>query len=409
MTDQPNGARGHVPLNRALNLPMVALYGLGVTVGAGIYVLIGETAALAGPFAPLAFILAALIVGFTAFSYAELSTRLPVSAGAAAYVAAGLRRVWLAQIVGLAVAVSGIVSASAVAIGAGGYLAELVDARADVMAAVVVISMGLLAWWGITQSVATAAAITVIEIGGLAGVILWAAMVAEPAGISAAEMIPTLRGPHWVGIGAASVLAFFAFVGFEDIVNIAEESRDPRHVLPRAIAITLIVTTVVYIAVVAAVLMVVPLDDLARSDAPLSLVFATAPPWVRAAFSSVAVVATINGVLIQIIMASRVLYGMADRRQLPAGLAYVSPRTQTPSVATAVVVTAILLLSQLVPIERLAGYTSQIVLAVFVFVNLSLIAVKRTETVGGDHFSVPVTIPILGMLTSLALLVVSVI
>lgn len=394
-------------LKRTLSLPLVTLYGLGVTVGAGIYVLIGETAALAGSFAPIAFVLAAIVVGFTAFSYAELSTRLPVSAGAAAYVAAGLNRIWLAQAVGLAVALSGIVSASAVAIGAGGYLAGLLGTSPEAMAMAVVLSMGLLAWWGITQSVGAAAVITVVELAGLAGVILWATLAAEPSGVILTDMIPPLTGPHWAGVAAASILAFFAFVGFEDIVNIAEESRDPRHVLPRAIAITLVVTTVVYIAVVAAVLTAVPLGDLAGSTAPLALVFANAPPWVQSGFAAVAVVATINGVLIQIIMASRVLYGMADRGQLPKPLARISPRTRTPDVATALVVLAILGFSQFVPIEQLAGYTSQIVLGIFVFVNLSLIAIKRRKEPQGDAFLVPFVVPIFGLVTSAVMLVIS--
>ena len=402
---QPSAS--HVPLNRTLTLPMVTLYGLGVTVGAGIYVLVGQTAGIAGPFAPVSFILAAIVVGFTAFSYAELSTRMPVSAGAAAYVAAGLRKRWLAQTVGLAVAISGIISAAAVAIGAGQYLADLTGLSADAMAVCVVLSMGALAWWGITQSVATAACITVIEIAGLIAVVLWATTVSEPAGTGLSEMIPSLAGPHWAGIGAASVLAFFAFVGFEDIVNIAEESRDPRHVLPRAIVITLLITTLVYIAVVAAVLFAVPLQALASSEAPLNLVFADAPTWVQATFSSIAVVATINGVLIQIIMASRVLYGMADRGQLPARLSYVSPRTRTPTVATACVVIAILVLCQFVPIERLASYTAQIVLAVFVAVNLALISLKLRGDAAEGHFDIPLAMPVFGAVTSLAMLAVS--
>lgn len=211
MTHLSSDATSHQPkLNRALTLPLVALYGLGVTVGAGIYVLVGQAAALAGPFAPVAFILAAVVVGFTAFSYAELSTRLPVSAGAAAYVAAGLNTVWIAQIVGLAVALSGIVSASAVAIGAGGYLADLTGLRADVMAVLVVISMGLLAWWGITQSVIAAAVITVIEI----------------AGMSITDMVPPISGAHWAGIAAASVLAFSPLSGS----RISSTSRKRRAI-----------------------------------------------------------------------------------------------------------------------------------------------------------------------------------
>lgn len=394
-------------LKRSLTLPLVALYGLGVTVGAGIYVLVGETAALAGPFAPVSFLLAALVVAFTAFSYAELSTRLPVSAGAAAFVAAGLRREWIGQMTGLAVTLSGIVSASAVAIGAGGYLSGLTGLPVSPLAAFTVLAMGALAWWGITQSVTAAAVITVIELTGLFGVVLWALLVAEPQGISVAEMIPPLEGAHWAGIGAATVLAFFAFVGFEDIVNIAEEARDPVHVLPRAIGVTLVVTTLVYVAVVAAVLIAVPLEALAGSPAPLALVFEGAPAWLSALFAAVAVVATINGVLIQIIMASRVIYGMADRGQLPAALAQISPRTRTPTVSTWLVVAMILLLTQLVPIAELASYTSQIVLAVFIFVNLALAAIKLRASEPPAVFSVPLIIPLLGALTSAGLFTVS--
>jgi amino acid transporter len=408
MTDAHSPQKHHVPLRRTLTLPLIVLYGLGVTVGAGIYVLIGETTAFAGVFAPVAFALAAVVVGFTAFSYAELSTRLPVSAGAAAYVAAGLKKVWLAQFIGLAVALSGIISAAAVAIGAGQYISVIFGSQPDAIAVFVVLAMGALAWWGITQSVAVAAFITVIEIAGLVGVIFWAMVIAEPSGVEVRDLVPPLNGPHWAGIASASVLAFFAFVGFEDIVNIAEEARNPRRVLPQAIAITLVVTTVVYISVVAAVLLAVPLQDIAGSQAPLSLVFAKAPQWLQATFAAIAVVATINGVLIQIIMASRVLYGMSDRNQLPAILSYVSPKTQTPTIATAVVVVAILLLSQLAPIERLAAYTSQIVLVIFVFVNLSLIAIKRTDDAGSDYFHTPLFVPVFGALTSVGMLIVSI-
>ncbi|MFK7963597.1 MAG: APC family permease [Burkholderiaceae bacterium] len=408
-TDVATGATESVSLKRTLTLPLVALYGLGVTVGAGIYVLIGETAALAGAYAPMAFMIAALVVGFTAFSYAELSTRYPVSAGEAAYVQAGLRRVWIAQAVGLAVATSGIVSAAAVAIGAGGYLASLLTVPAGFATTVIILLMGLVAWWGITESVASAAIITVIEVLGLGFVIAWGFGAAEPAGVSLAEMIPPLQGSHWLGIGAASVLAFFAFVGFEDMVNVAEEVKNPRKVLPQAIATTLVVATLIYIAVVAAVLMTVPLTDLAGAKAPLTLVFADAPGWVQNSFSAVAVLATINGVLIQMIMASRVIYGMADRGQLPSALAQISPLTSTPGHATALVVAIVLALTQLVPIERLAGYTSQIVLCVFVFVNLSLIAIKRQSSSVGDYFNVPLAVPILGVVTSLALLAISLI
>ncbi|MFG6663783.1 APC family permease [Sulfitobacter sp. 916] len=300
-------------LRRALTTPLLTLYGLGVTVGAGIYVLVGTTAAEAGAYAPVSFLIAAVVVAFTAFSYAELSTRYPVSAGEAAYVEAGFRSGAMATLVGLAVALSGMVSAAAVAIGAASYLQGLFAAPQWVLTVVVVVLMGLIALWGITQSVTVAAIITLIEIGGLIFVAVWGFGISEPLGVDLVDMLPPLVGPHWIGIGAASLLAFFAFVGFEDMANVAEEVKDPVSTMPKAIVLTLTIATLLYLATTTAVLTAVPLSRLASSSAPLALVFEAAPKGVQQSFAIVAIVATVNGVLIQMIMASRVLYGLADR------------------------------------------------------------------------------------------------
>lgn len=394
-------------LRRVLTLPLLTLYGLGVTVGAGIYVLIGVTAAQAGSFAWVAFLLAAFVVGFTAFSYAELATRFPVSAGESAYVDAGFGRADFATAVGVLVAVSGLVSASAIAVGASGYLGGLTGAPPSVLVIGIVLTMALLAWWGITQSVLVAGFITLIEIFGLVFVITWGMAVSERAGVPAMELLPPLQGGHWTGIVGATVLAFFAFIGFEDMVNVAEEVENPRRTIPRAIIYTLVIATILYLATCIAVLLSVPMETLAVSSAPLTLVFAGAPDAVQIGFAAIAVVATVNGVLIQMIMVSRVIYGMADRGRLPTIFARLSPRTRTPSVATAFVAVCILGLGLFLPIERLAEWTSQIVLGVFVAVNLSLVAIKRRAEPASDHFSVPVLVPVCGLLTSIALLVSS--
>ena len=191
------------------------------------------------------------------------------------------------------------------------------------------------------------------------------------------------------------------------MVNVAEEVQDPRHTLPSAITITLVVATLLYIAVATAVLVALPVDRLAGADAPLMLMFETAPTSIQTGFAAVAVVATVNGVLIQIVMASRVLYGMAKRGQLPIALTRISPGTRTPSVATALVTAIILGLSSFFPIAELAGGTSQIVLAVFIFVNLSLIGLKRQGTPPKDIFTVPMAVPVLGVITSIGLLATS--
>ncbi len=391
-------------LRRALNVPLLTLYGLGVTVGAGIYVLVGATAAEAGVFAPVSFVVAAVVVAFTAFSYAELSTRYPVSAGEAAYVEAGFSSASLATVVGLAVVLSGLVSAAAVSLGAASYLHGLTGAPTGGLTVAVVALMAVIALWGITQSVTVAAIITVVEVSGLLMVMLWGFVFSDPSGVTLPEIIPPLIGPHWVGIGTASLLAFFAFVGFEDMANVAEEVKDPLHTMPRAILWTLVLATVLYIGTTTAVLMAVPLETLSVSAAPLLLVFADAPAPLQQGFSLVAIVATVNGVLIQMIMASRVLYGLADRGHLPKHLAYVSPKTQTPVVATLVVGATILLLALTFPIDALAERTSQVVLFVFVLVNLALIRIKLAGAPADQHFRVPMAVPVLGVGTSLLLL-----
>ncbi|CUH44704.1 MULTISPECIES: APC family permease [Ruegeria] len=387
-------------LRRALTTPLLTLYGLGVTVGAGIYVLVGATADIAGPFAALSFVVAALVVSLTALSYAELATRFPVSAGEAAYVEAGFRKNWMAVFVGLAVAASGVISASAVAIGAASYLHALTGFAIPILTISVVLIMGLIALWGITESVFIAAVITIIEIAGLLFVIGWGMSIQDPQGYGISSMLPPLELDAWRGIFAASLLAFFAFVGFEDMANVAEEVKDPVRTIPKAILLTLVLATVLYLGTSMTVLLVVPIDVLSTSAAPLALVFSNAPEVIKQGFSAVAIVATVNGVLIQMIMASRVIYGLADRDHLPKVLAIVPKSTQTPVVATLLVVAIIVLLTQTIPIGTLAERTSQIVLGVFVLVNISLIQLKMQPDEAAKHFRVPIVVPILGVITS---------
>lgn len=394
-------------LARRLNLPLLTLYGLGVTVGAGIYVLIGTTAGVAGIYAPVSFLLAAAVVAFTGFSYAELGTRFPVSAGEAAYVRNGLRSPSLSLIVGLMVAASGIVSSAAVSIGSAGYLRTFFDVPPSLITVLVIGVLGFAAAWGILESVILAAIFTVIEIGGLVLVIYQGITVNPGLFADIGSLVPPLDGSAWRGIAAAGLLAFFAFVGFEDIANVAEEVRDPRHTMPRAIAMTLVTSTTLYLITVAVMVLVVPIADLAGSSAPLTLVFGADQPALSAIFGSIAVVATVNGVLVQMIMASRVLYGLAVQGSLPAVLARVHPRTRTPLIATATVVTVILVLALFVPIAPLARSTSTIVLVVFVLVNAALLRLKiRTRHAAADPgiFTVPILVPLIGVLSSIALL-----
>jgi basic amino acid/polyamine antiporter, APA family len=364
-------------LARRLGLPLAVLFGLGITIGAGIYVLIGATAGRAGMHAPLAFVLAALIMAPTAAAFAELAGRMPVSAGEAAYVQAGFGANWLSLLVGCMVIAIGVISAAAISRGSAGYIAELIDLPPAVIVTVVVLAMGAVAAWGILQSVGLAALMTVVEIGGLFAIIAVGAL-HSPDLVARLPEIWTGLGEITVlvGILSASLLAFFAFIGFEGLANIAEEVKRPEKNLPLAIFLTLGLSTLLYILVAWIALVSVSRTELATARAPLSLVFQRVTGASPALISMVAILATINGIIVQMVMASRVVYGLADRGQLPRALRRINAATRTPLPATALVVGAVLLLALVFPLEGLAEWTSRLTLAVFVLVNAALARLK---------------------------------
>ena len=313
-------------LVRSLNLPLAVLFGLGVTIGAGIYVLIGATAGRAGMHAPLSFLLAGLVMAPTAASFAEFASRMPVSAGEAAYVRAGFGSERLALLIGLMVICVGVISAAAIAKGSAGYVREFVDLPTSMIITAVVLIMGAVAAWGILQSVAIAGLMTLIEVGGLLVIIFF--------GATTSPDLITRLPEIWIGLGSfaavtgvlsASLLAFFAFIGFEGLANIAEEVKDPQRTLPKAIFLTLAISTLFYILIVWIALVSVPRDELAAARAPLSLVFQRVTGASPTAISAIAIVATVNGIIALMVMASRVIYGMADRKMLPSSLARYQP------------------------------------------------------------------------------------
>ena len=404
-TSPTEGGKASPTLQRRLTLPLLVLYGLGVTVGAGIYVLVGLTAAEAGLFAPISFLLAAIIVAFTSLSYAELSTRFPVSAGEAAYVKAGLKIPSLALLVGLLVAASGMVSSATISIGAAAYMQQLVPISPIALTIMIILLLGFAAIWGILESVSVAAILTIVELIGLVLVIFYGFKLKPNLLADIGRLVPPLEAGAWAGISSAGLLAFFAFIGFEDLANVAEEAKNPRRDMPRAIILTIIIATAVYLAVVSVVVLSVPLDKLSVSASPLNLVFEGTGGNIKGAFTIIAGLATLNGVLIQMIMSSRVLYGLSKQGQLPKRLSYIHPKTHTPIIATCVVVTIILILAVFLPIAQLAQTTSQITLTVFCFVNLALVAIKLSgKTSGTSYFRVPIAIPIIGFITCLLLI-----
>lgn len=397
--------QSEITLRRRLTLPLLTLYGLGVTVGAGIYVLVGATAAKAGVYAPVSFLLAGFVVAFTGFSYGELGTRYPVSAGEAAYTKNGFNSRTLALIVGLMVVASGVVSSAAILIGAASYLGNLIPLSSTMLIVMIILVLGVVAGWGILESVTVAAIITLVEIGGLGFAVGYGFFV-EPSLLSeAGTLFPPFEAGAWGGIIAAGLLAFFAFVGFEDIANVAEEVKNPRRTLPWAIILTLVIATIIYFIVASVVVLVVPLEKLGASSAPLALIFETAGGAMQGSFNLIAAIATINGVLIQMIMSSRVLYGLARQGNLPGLFAYISPITRTPIISTGLVMIIILGLALFLPITDLAEMTSRIVLIVFMIVNLALLRLKfLAEKPAHDIFEVPIWVPALGFISCLLMI-----
>ena len=373
-------------LKRSVGLLLAVLYGLGVTIGAGIYVLIGAAAGRAGIYAPMAFLVAGGIMGLTACTFAELVGRMPVSAGEAAYVRAGFGSERLALVVGLLVIAAAIVAAAAITNGSVGYIHVFLDVRPSALAMLVLLTMGGIAAFGMLTSAWIAGLMTVIEIGGLVAIIV-AGVGAKPVillDIGAA--VPSLRdAAAWSGVLAAIMLAFFAFIGFEGLVNIAEEVRSPEKTLPRAIFLTLAISTILYMLVIAVALAVVPKAELAASGAPLVLVFervTRAPPHI---VTAIAIIATLNGIIAQIVLSSRVMYGLAVAGELPKPLTRVNARTQTPLLATGIATGLAIVLATQFRIDRLANMTSLIILAIFFLLNIALIRIKRRHEPAPPH------------------------
>ena len=391
-----------VALRRRLSLPLLVLYGVGITIGAGIYVLIGAVAGHAGKYAPWSFVLAAATMALTVGSYAELATRFPVSAGEAAYVRAAFHSRLASTLTGLLTIVIGVVASATVVLGAAGYIAQFTDLPQGMIVALVLAALGAVAAWGILESVLLASLFTLIEAGGLIVIIVAGLHAGLPLNGALSEPPPLAA---LAGIAYASLLAFFAFIGFEDLANVVEEAKVPHRDIPRAMVLTLIISTVLYVAVAAIAVAAVPLDTLAASRAPLSLVFRTLAGISPATISVIAIVATLNTILAQISMAARVIYGMARQGDLPGFAGRVHPKTATPLNATALIVVATLTLALFVPFERLAEGTSLATLAVFALVNLSLLRLRQQKVhTHGPHVRVPFWVPAAGFVTCLAMM-----
>lgn len=399
-----DSAMEQLSLRRNLTLPLLIFYGLGNIVGAGIYVLVGKVVGVAGMYAPISFFISCLLALFTAFSYAELSARYPLSAGESIYVQHGFGLRFLSVGVGLLIVLGGMLSSAVMLKGFVGHLTlfmEIPDAIAIVVSAALLCGIAI---WGIRESVRAAALLTILKLIGLF-MVLWAGrqgFFELPSRID--ELVPPFQLQTWHGIFFGGLLAFYAFIGFEDMVNVAEEVKNPERNMPISILTALAVATCLYILIAMLAVLTVSPALLQQSDAPLVLVYQTSGGSYPKVIAAIAMFAVINGVLIQIIMASRVLYGLGRKGWIPAGFSSlfsaVHPVTRTPVIATLLVSALIIFLALTSPIERLAEHASFVILIVFVLINAALWKIKKKEPAPPGVKTYPAWLPVAGVLTS---------
>lgn len=364
-------------LKRTITLTPLIFYGVGTMVGGGFYALLGQVVGITGTLAPVSLAVAGLLALLSAASFAELSSRFPVSAGEVEYVWRGFHTAALARLVGWLVITTGIVSAATLAVATVGFAQDLVRLPENISVVVLVVSLGLLASWGISESVGAVFGITVIEVGTLI-------VVGTLAGDSLAtiptrwpELVPPLQADQWTAILSGATLAFYAFIGFEDMVNIAEEVHRPRRNLPVAILVSVGVTTFLYIWIgLVASLSVAP-DDLS-GNTPVARLVSDRGPQLVTSIGLVSILTGVNGALVQIIMSARVAYGMARRGWAHTSFGRINPTTRTPVTGTVVMTGVIVALALVFPLVTLARATSAIMLVNFSLVNLALWRLKGT-------------------------------
>lgn len=371
-------------LKRSLGLLEATICGVGIILGAGIYALIGKAAGMAGNSLWLSFVIAAVVAGLSGLSYAELSAVFPKAGAEYEYTrnAFGKR---IAFIVGWMIGLSGIIGAATVSLGFGGYFEGMFGTPILLSAVALVVLLSLVIAYGVKEAAWFAMAGTLVEAGGLLIVILIA--------IPYIGSVDYFDVPSISGLFSAAALVFFAYIGFEEMTRMAEEVKQPGRNMPRALILAVVVTTVFYILVAIAAVSVVDFNELAASNSPLAEVVSAA--WSSDAFfafSIVALFATGNTVLLIMMAASRIIYGMADSGALPKLIAYVNPSRRTPWVA--IVVTAALVLSFFMVggIQEIANLTNFTVFATFIVINLALIKLRHDRKDLKRPFRVPLNI-----------------
>ncbi|MCV7288098.1 MULTISPECIES: APC family permease [Mycolicibacterium] len=424
---RPETVEQQPQLRRVMGPGLLLLFVVGDILGTGVYALTGQVAKEVGGAAWLPFLVAFLIATITAFSYLELVTKYPQAAGAALYAHKAFGIQFVTFLVAFVVMCSGITSASTAS---RFFAVSFFDAIEQIFnhvftwekIGVVLIALLFMAviaavnLRGVTESVVLNVILTIIEITGLAIVILvglWAILSGADVDFGRVVAFETAEEKNaFLAVTAATSLAFFAMVGFEDSVNMAEETKDPVRIFPKVLLSGLGIAGVVYVVVAVIAVALVPVGELAAANSPLVKVVETAAPGLpfQQILPIISMFAVSNTALINMLMASRLIYGMARQHVLPPVLGTVAPRRRTPWVAivftTLIAFGLIFYVSAFASsnaISVLGGTTSLLLLAVFATVNVAVLVLRRDVREDGSHFKTPTILPVIGFIASLYL------
>jgi len=412
---QPRGESGSEPeLRRVMGPKLLLLFIIGDILGTGVYALTGDVAGEVGGAAWLPFLIAFGVAMLTAFSYLELVTKYPQAAGAALYTHKAFGIHFVTFLVCFTVMCSGITSASTAS---RAFASNLVDGFGwggigntgiTLLALGFMLLVAMVNFRGVSESVKANVVLTMVELSGLLLVImvgLWVVAQGE-ADFGRVTAFETAEDKStFVAVTAATTLAFFAMVGFEDSVNMAEETKDPSRIFPKIMLTGLSITGAIYILVSISAVAVVPVGVLEASETPLTEVVATGAPDIPVddLYPFIAMFAVANSALINMLMASRLLYGMAKQEVLPPFLSKVHPTRRTPWAS--IIFTTLISLGLIIYVTQtgdaddvvtvLGGTTALLLLGVFTVVNVAVL-VLRKDRVEGPHFVAPTVIPILG-------------
>ncbi len=408
-TDAQAGTDSAEPtLHRVMGPWLLLLFIVGDILGTGIYALTGQVAKQVGGVVWLPFLVAFVVAVITAFSYLELVTKYPKAAGAALYTHKAFGIHFITFIVAFAVMCSGITSASTASRAFAANMSQAFDLNLEGGLGITIAGLAFMAvvaainFRGVAESVKFNVLLTCVELTGLL-IIIFIGLSAITGGVGDFSRVTQFnagdRGVFWSVI-AGTTLAFFAMVGFEDSVNMAEECKDPVRHFPKVLLAGLLITGVIYVLVSISAIALVPPEQLGEGETPLlKVVQAGAPNFPIGIFGLITMFAVANSALINMLMASRLVYGMSREQVLPPSLGRVHPTRRTPYIA--IIFTTLIafgLITFVGEVPALGGTTALLLLCVFTIVNVAVL-VLRKDTVGHKHFKSPTILPVLGALS----------